>query len=62
MNISLSEHFGYRKLARFTLPSVGMMIMTSVFWYRGIQSLLPHPRQSANVSQQAFALMVTERV
>lgn len=31
MNISLSEHFGYGKLARFTLPSVGMMIMTSVY-------------------------------
>lgn len=31
MNISLSEHFGYGKLLRFTLPSVGMMIMTSVY-------------------------------
>ncbi len=31
MNISLSERFGYGKLLRFTLPSVGMMIMTSVY-------------------------------
>ena len=31
MNISLSEHFGYGKLLRFTLPSVGMMIMTSIY-------------------------------
>ncbi len=31
MNISISEHFGYGKLLRFTLPSVGMMIMTSVY-------------------------------
>ena len=31
MNISLSEHFGYKKLFIFTLPSVGMMIMTSIY-------------------------------
>lgn len=31
MNISLSEHFGFGKLIRFTLPSVGMMIVTSIY-------------------------------
>lgn len=31
MNFSLSEHFGYRKLIRFTLPSIGMMIFTSIY-------------------------------
>lgn len=31
MNISLSEHFGFGKLIRFTLPSVCMMIVTSVY-------------------------------
>lgn len=31
MYISLSEHFSYRKLLRFTFPSVIMMIFTSVY-------------------------------
>ncbi len=31
MNISLSDHFNYRKLLRFTLPSIAMMIFTSVY-------------------------------
>ncbi len=31
MQISLSEHFGYKKLLRFTLPSIAMMIFTSVY-------------------------------
>lgn len=31
MNIQLSEHFNYRKLIRFTLPSIIMMIFTSVY-------------------------------
>ena len=31
MHISLSEHFNYRKLLRFTFPSVIMMIFTSVY-------------------------------
>ena len=31
MKISLSEHFGYSKLLRFTLPSIAMMIFTSVY-------------------------------
>ena len=31
MHISLSEHFGYRKLLRFTLPSILMMIFTSIY-------------------------------
>jgi len=31
MNIQLSNHFTYRKLLRFTLPSIGMMIVTSIY-------------------------------
>lgn len=31
MHIQLSDHFSYRKLIRFTLPSVAMMIFTSVY-------------------------------
>ncbi len=31
MKISLSEHFGYAKLLRFTLPSVAMMIFSSIY-------------------------------
>lgn len=31
MNISLSEHFGYKKLIRFTLPTIVMMIFTSIY-------------------------------
>jgi len=31
MNIQLSDHFGYRKLFYYTLPSVLMMIFTSVY-------------------------------
>ena len=31
MHISLSEHFNYRKLLRFTFPSVVMMLFTSVY-------------------------------
>lgn len=31
MNIQLSEHFTYSKLLRFTLPSIAMMIFTSVY-------------------------------
>ena len=30
MHISLSEHFNYRKLLRFTFPSIIMMIFTSI--------------------------------
>ena len=29
--ISISEHFGYRKLLRFTVPSMVMMVFTSVY-------------------------------
>lgn len=32
MNIQLSDHFTYRKLLRFTLPSIGMMIFTSIYF------------------------------
>ncbi len=31
MHISLSDHFNYRKLLRFTLPSIVMMIFTSIY-------------------------------
>ena len=31
MHIALSEHFSYRKLLRFTLPSILMMIFTSIY-------------------------------
>lgn len=31
MNIRLSDHFTYRKLIRFTLPSIAMMIFTSIY-------------------------------
>ena len=31
MEIKLSDHFNYRKLLRFTLPSVGMMIFSSIY-------------------------------
>lgn len=31
MNIQLSDHFGYTKLLRFTLPSIAMMIFTSIY-------------------------------
>ena len=31
MNIQLSNHFTYRKLLRFTLPSMAMMIVTSIY-------------------------------
>ena len=29
--IQLSDHFGYRRLIRFTIPSILMMIVTSVY-------------------------------
>ena len=29
--IQLSDHFGYRRLLRFTLPSIAMMIFTSIY-------------------------------
>lgn len=31
MNIQLSEHFSYGKLLRFTLPSIVMMVFTSIY-------------------------------
>ena len=31
MNIQLSDHFTYKKLLRFTLPSIAMMIFTSIY-------------------------------
>lgn len=31
MRIQLSDHFGYKKLMRFTLPSIAMMTFTSVY-------------------------------
>ena len=32
MKIQLSEHFTYKKLFRFTMPSIVMMIFTSVYY------------------------------
>lgn len=29
--IQLSDHFTYGRLLRFTLPSIGMMIFTSIY-------------------------------
>ena len=31
MHIELSEHFTYRKLLRFTFPSMVMMVLTSIY-------------------------------
>ena len=31
MNIQLSDHFTYRRLIRFVIPSVAMMILTSIY-------------------------------
>ena len=31
MNIQLSDHFDTRRLLRFTLPSIAMMIFTSIY-------------------------------
>ena len=31
MNINLSEHFNYKKLIKFTLPTIAMMIFTSIY-------------------------------
>ena len=31
MKIQLSDHFTYEKLLRFTLPSIAMMIFTSIY-------------------------------
>lgn len=31
MNIQLSEHFNYRKLLKFTIPSIVMMMFTSIY-------------------------------
>ena len=31
MNIQLSEHFTYRKLLRFTFPSIVMMVFSSIY-------------------------------
>ncbi len=31
MNIQLSDHFTYKKLLRFTLPSIIMMVFTSIY-------------------------------
>lgn len=31
MRIQLSDHFSYGKLIKFTLPSIAMMIFTSIY-------------------------------
>ena len=32
MNIKLSDHFTYKKLLKYTLPSIIMMIFTSIYY------------------------------
>ena len=31
MKLQLNEHFTYKKLIRFTLPTIAMMIFTSIY-------------------------------
>lgn len=31
MDIKLSDHFTFSRLIRFTLPSIGMMVFTSIY-------------------------------
>ena len=31
MDIKLSDHFTFGRLIRFTLPSIGMMVFTSIY-------------------------------
>lgn len=31
MEINLSEHFSYKKLIKFTIPTIAMMIFTSIY-------------------------------
>lgn len=31
MKIQLSDHFTYGKLIRFTIPSIAMMVVTSIY-------------------------------
>ena len=31
MNIKISDHFTFGRLIRFTLPSIGMMVFTSIY-------------------------------
>ena len=49
MNIQLSDHFTYRRLIRFVIPSVAMMILTSI--YRVVDGLFV----SNFVGKTAFA-------
>ena len=32
MNIKLSDHFDYKKIFKFTLPSIAMMVFSSIYW------------------------------
>jgi len=36
MKIQLSDHFTYKKLFKFTLPSIVMMVFTSIYGVDGI--------------------------
>ena len=44
MTIQLSDHFTYRKLIRFTLPSIAMMIVTSVCMVPVVFLVIKQPR------------------
>ena len=52
MKIQLSEHFTYKKLLRFVLPSIIMMIFTSIY---GIVDGLFVSNYSIRRSQSGYA-------
>ena len=45
MNIQLSEHFTYKKLLRFILPSIIMMVFTSI--YSVVDGIFVPPRPTS---------------
>lgn len=59
MNIRLSDHFNYKKLLQFTLPSIIMMIFTSI--YGVVDGLLAHPFASVFVGYDLELLELTRQ-
>ena len=59
MHIQLSDHFTYKKLAQFTIPSIGMMIFTSIY---GIVDGLFVSNLSFGYSMVAAMRKVTDQV
>ncbi|MBQ9134116.1 MAG: hypothetical protein IJX64_06245 [Clostridia bacterium] len=53
MNIQLSDHFTYKKLLRFTLPSIIIMIFTSIY---GVVDCI----RISIVTAEVMAFIVTE--